>query len=326
MSAYFENGVFTGGERAWHHQGIVVDDPWLTPAQVLTMVPELALTVDSRPVSYHGADGVTVSMPDVVANVRSDGRYLGAVSAEYQVVQPQQSFEVLDALTADKQLQIATAGTVRGGRTMWVLAYLPREIVIAGEDTERVIPFICFHNSYDGKRALTIGMGPTRVVCWNTVQTFDRSAPRLWTMRHTGNITEKLGEASKALGLANTYYDAFERIANDLIRQPFSVRDMRDLLGRMTTFKVPEQETDHAAANRVARTDAVVSFFQTSPNLQNVKGTRWAAYNAIAEWHDHEKVARKSKIGDDASQVRFRRNLLMPDLAVKDEAFALLTA
>ena len=328
MPAYFEAGVFSGGERAWHHGGIVVDDPWLTPAQVLTLVPEIGLDVQAMPASYQDPDGTYHPMSDVVANVREDGAYLGAVSPEYQLVQPRKSFDVLSKLTADHQLKIDTAGTCRGGRTMWVLAYLPRDILVGGHESERVVPYICFHNSYDGKRALTIGLGPTRVVCWNTVQAFDNSAQRSWTMRHTGNIDEKLAEASHSLGLMNRYYDEFERLANQLIASPFTVRDMRRLTDRLTAFKPKPDESDRAAENREAAKAAVLSFFLTSPDLSEsaAKNTRWAAYNAVAEYSDHERRARASKLGEDAGQVRFRRNLIMPDTTMKDEALKLLTA
>ena len=100
------------------------------------------------------------------ANIRDDnGSLLGIVSDRYKVVQNKDAFEFTDALL-NHGVKYETAGSLNGGRRIWLLAKLPDEYYLA---EEKVDPYVVFSNCHDGSGAIKVAMTPIRVVCQNTL-------------------------------------------------------------------------------------------------------------------------------------------------------------
>ena len=125
---------------------------------------------------------------------------LGVVSDEYTPLQNRQAFQFLDPIVSQNAAISHTAGALRQGERVWILAKLPGHIRVAGDDiTEK---FLLLSNSHDGKSSVTIKFRRVRVVCQNTLSLAlnDGSARRV---SHNSDIHEKLKEANQMLGLIN---------------------------------------------------------------------------------------------------------------------------
>ncbi len=80
------------------------------------------------------------------ANVRdSDRRVLGVVTDRYKVIQNEEAFSFTDELLGEG-VRYETAGSLLGGRKVWLLARLPHEYIIGGE---RISPYLVFSNTHD---------------------------------------------------------------------------------------------------------------------------------------------------------------------------------
>ena len=100
------------------------------------------------------------------ANLREDtGEVLGIVSDEYEVVDNRAAFAFLDALISS-DLHFETAGSLWGGRRVWVLARLPEFVELGGD---RSATYVYVANSHDGSMAVTAAATPIRIVCANTL-------------------------------------------------------------------------------------------------------------------------------------------------------------
>ena len=100
------------------------------------------------------------------ANVRdTDRKVLGVVTDRYKVVQNQDAFAFTDALLG-QGVRYETAGSLMGGKKVWLLAHMPREYIISGE---RISPYLVFSNTHDGSGAVKVAVTPIRVVCSNTL-------------------------------------------------------------------------------------------------------------------------------------------------------------
>ena len=81
------------------------------------------------------------------ANVRdSDRKVLGVVSDRYKVIQNNEAFAFTDELLGEG-VRYETAGSLQGGKKVWLLARLPQEYIISGE---RISPYLLFLNAHDG--------------------------------------------------------------------------------------------------------------------------------------------------------------------------------
>ena len=190
MSANVESMFYAGREKPWHGLGTQVEEA-PTSADALRLAG-LDWTVQRKPIQVCGGRKVD----NFFANVRSsDGAVLGVVSDRYQVVQNAEAFAFTDALIGGEgQVHYETAGSLMGGRKIWLLAKLP-DTEIVGDKTE---PYLCFSNTHDGSGAIRVCMTPIRVVCNNTLNIALNGAKRAWSVRHTGDIQAKLQEGKGA--------------------------------------------------------------------------------------------------------------------------------
>ena len=67
----------------------------------------------------------------------------------------------------DKLAIYETAGALKGGRHIWMLARLPKTLRAAGDD--EIKPYVLLANSHNGTRALRMIPTTIRVVCANTL-------------------------------------------------------------------------------------------------------------------------------------------------------------
>ena len=159
MSANVET-MFSVRETPWHGLGrIVMDAPASREALELA---DLDWQVESRNI-YSGTGAM---IPGYRANVRStDDAVLGVVSDRYRIVQNEEAFQFTDDLLGEG-VTYETAGSLQGGKKVWMLAKLPEKYIIAGDE---VTPYLVFFNSHDGSSGVKVAMTPVRVVCQNTL-------------------------------------------------------------------------------------------------------------------------------------------------------------
>ena len=146
MAANVESMFFVR-EPVWHNIGVRVDEA-LTSQDALRY-SGLDWQVRQEPLFTE----TFKSVPGYVANVRSDNdRILGIVSDSYKVVQNEEAFAFTDALIGEG-VRYETAGSIDGGRKVWLLAKLPERYQLVGEDVD---PYIVFSSSHDGSGAIRV--------------------------------------------------------------------------------------------------------------------------------------------------------------------------
>jgi phage/plasmid-like protein (TIGR03299 family) len=227
------------------------------------------------------------------ANLREDtGDVLGIVSDEYGVVENVDAFRFLDALIGS-EMHFETAGSLWGGRRVWVLARLPEYVELGGD---RSATYIYVANSHDGSMAVTAAVTPIRIVCANTLGAALRraehgvSAPRAFRFRHTSNLQTKFVEAREVLGMTIDYQKQFKELADRLALQPINAHSLeRSVLRHL--WVTDEDMGKLARANRERAIESVLAIFHgggsAGDTSGNSPGTKWVAFNAIAEYLDY---------------------------------------
>ena len=146
MAANVET-MFYVREKPWHGLGTNVEE---APASKEALIAA-GLNWNVRSEDIHLENGKIVE--GYKANVRdTDKAVLGVVTDRYRVVQNREAFAFTDALLGEG-VRYETAGSLLGGRKVWMLARMPHEYVIGGE---RISLYLLFSNAHDGS-------GPVRV-------------------------------------------------------------------------------------------------------------------------------------------------------------------
>ena len=197
MAALVET-MYSTREKPWHGLGVVVKEA-PTSEEALRLAG-----LDWNVVQEAIYTPFREKIEGFKANVRdTDRKVLGVVSDRYKVVQNVEAFSFTDELLGHG-VRYETAGSLSGGRRVWLLARLPREYIIAGE---RISPYLVFSNTHDGSGSVKVAVTPVRVVCNNTLNLALETAQRSFSMVHTGNISDKITEARDTLFKAESYMD-----------------------------------------------------------------------------------------------------------------------
>jgi phage/plasmid-like protein (TIGR03299 family) len=281
MAALVET-MFYVREKPWHGLGTRVEEA-LTSQEAIEKAG-LDWTVDPCPVfDQHG-----IQIQGYVANTRSsDDSVLGIVSNRYSIVQNREAFDFTDNLIG-KGLKYETAGSLRGGRQVWLLGKMP-DMQICGDKFE---PYICFTNTHDGTGAIRCCMTPIRVVCNNTLNLALSRAKRSWSARHIGDINAKLTEARQTLDLADLYLKNFAEEADKLAGAKMNSGMVITVLDQMFKLKDDASERQKETAKQ-AKYEIVNCMM--APDLAQFVGTKWGFLNAVADWVDHSNPARRTK-------------------------------
>ncbi len=210
-----------------------------------------------------------------------------ALTAADSIVQNADAFAFTDLLVGDG-IRYETAGSLRGGKQIWLLGKMP-ERKIAGDEFE---PYICFTNTHDGTGAVRCCMTPVRVVCNNTLNVALQTAKRSWSTVHRGDVLERVNEARETLELADKYLGALDEQADRYCNTSMKMDEVKAALAQL--FPISEDMTDRQKQTaKDAREDITVCMFR--PDLHKFLGTQWGFLNAVSDYVGHSDPIRRTE-------------------------------
>jgi phage/plasmid-like protein (TIGR03299 family) len=267
------------GERPWHRLGTALEEGDLYDWPSASRKAGLDWTVEMVPLVT--AD--TQAQVDHRAVRRtSDGRVLGVVGPRYAPLQNRDAFAWFQPFLDAREAALHTAGALRQGSRIWVLAKLNRDpLVIAEGDT--VEKFILLSHGHDGSLAVRCGFTPVRVVCANTLAMAHGSdASKLIRVKHTKEILMNLANIREVMDLANAEFEATAEQYRLLARKSINQADLRQYVRRV--LKVDEGEQPGTRLQHIADEIARLAEVGRGNNLPSIRGTYWSAYNGVSEW------------------------------------------
>ena len=223
------------------------------------------------------------------ANVRdSDRKVLGVVTNRYKVIQNEEAFSFTDSLLGEG-VRYETAGSLQGGKKVWLLARMPQDYIITGE---RISPYLVFSNTHDGSGAIKVALTPIRVVCNNTLNLALSSAKRSWSMIHTGDIQGKLEEAKDTLFKAETYMDELGKEIEDLRMKRMSDQQVLDYIEIL--LPLDENMTAQQKKNIIRLQEDMKMRYFDAPDLKGVGKNAYRFINAVSDFATHVAPLRKT--------------------------------
>jgi phage/plasmid-like protein (TIGR03299 family) len=316
------DSMFSVRQTPWHGLGAVLPENPKTISEAIAWsglgwgVAKEPIAVDRGDVAMADSiwDPRCEEIPGYYATVRQDTRtVLGIVGDRYRVVQNWEAFQFVDQLLGSA-VNFETAGSLNGGRRVWVLASLPDHIQVGGDP---VRPYVLLMNSHDGSTAVVAATTPVRVLCQNTLNWGLAKARQRFSIRHTEQIGRRVHEARRVLELSVDYYAQFQQLGDQLASQAMSDRQLRRVLEHLYPSGTEDSTTDRVARTREGRKDQIVDLFLRGDTVGNAPGSKWAAVNAIVEFSDWHRPLR-------AGSERFAR--AVDDGALKTQALDLVLA
>ena len=283
MAANVESMFWTGRTAPWHGLGIGV-------AEAPTSKDALSLAgLDWQVVQEPIYTGMNECIPGYKANVRdSDSKVLGVVTDRYKIVQNDEAFAFTDSLLGEG-VRYETAGSLQGGKKVWLLARLPREYIITGE---RISPYLVFTNSHDGSGAIKAAITPIRVVCQNTLNLALADAKRCWSTNHTGDIKGKMEEAKNTLLMADQYMENLGKEIETLSRKQMSDKQVMEYIDILLPTDPRASDLQRKNIDRL-KDDIKIRYFE-APDLVSLGKNAYRYINAVADFATHMSPLRKT--------------------------------
>jgi phage/plasmid-like protein (TIGR03299 family) len=293
MPAEVESMMYVAREGTpWHGLGTALDH--VPTAREAIVAAGLDWTVELKPVYVEGR-----MVPDHKAIVRStDHQIFGFCGKVYTPIQNRDSFNFFDAIVGEGLAVYHTAGSLFNGKKIWILAKLPNSFSIAGEEIQG---YICLTTSHDGSTPFNMFNTEIRVVCANTLKMAVSKALNHFYARHTTNFASRLDAARETLGLLAQESAAWRLQAQYLATHQLPAGKIPLLLaasfgttGAIKTADVVDFDTiSTAKKNQMAVVSHLIEHGRGQDNPK-IRGTKWQAFNAVAEYTDYYKKSRKN--------------------------------
>ena len=308
------------GERGWHGLGHDVGAEAVTAEEAIKAAG-LDFTVGlQRMYAEYDDDGTTIEIPNNYAVVRDDTKaVLSVVGGKYEVLQNTDCFEFLDAVVGpDKLVRYNTAGSLHGGRKIWLLAELTN-LTFEPVPGDVVKPYLALIKGHDGVTPLMSFFTSTRIVCQNTANMALANAKKnrdgIVKIRHTKSAQDKVADARHVLGLAVTRAEEYGATMTSLAKKQVNVAQWDAFLNEL--FPLPELPEDKLTSRALTvatkRHDKLTELFEAGlgTDIVGVRGTAWGAYNAVTEFTTHHAQTRTGLQPEDAGFERAKSESLL---------------
>lgn len=283
MAANVESMFYTR-KAPWHGLGVRVEE---APESKEALI-QAGLDWKVEQTDVYAASGERIL--GYKANIRDiDRSVLGIVGDRYKIVQNEEAFAFTDGLLGEG-VKYETAGSLAGGKIVWMLAKIPEKYIISGDAIE---PYLVFCNSHDGSGAIRVAMTPVRVVCQNTLNLALKGASRVWSARHTENVMSRMDEARETLQLANAYMSQLGRSINEL--QAKKLTDKKVLAMIDSLYPVSEDLSEMQKKNNLKQQEILKACYFDAPDLQGVGKNGYRFINAVSDMAYHGKPLRQTK-------------------------------
>lgn len=304
--------MFSNRKSPWHEIGVVIPDAvrstdvetilktagmdWTVSKRPLRVASNL---VEQKPEAEDAAplkvwEDFTLGTEDFSAMVRDDtNTVLGVVKKAYAPFQNVDALDLLNDILLSGDVTVETAGVLWGGRRVWLLANIPKELTVEGD---LHVPYLCVSTTHDGSGSVRADLTLMRVECQNSLRWAIRNPHLLeemakagitnpspsWTHRHSRNVKTKAADARRILGFAGEFIDAYSAEIEAMMARVLKPREFDKMLTEFVTE--PDQATDRQKRNVGEKREKVRALYESERDGGRFKGTGWGAFQAFSSY------------------------------------------
>lgn len=282
--------VFVAGQPAWHRLGVNVEK-----AQSWKQAIKLAhLDWSIRKEQLHDSRGEKV---DAFGLFRDDNNaFLASTGNRYTPIQNEDAFTFVDALIGkDGGCHYITAGALGKGDTIWCLAQTPWDIKIRGTD-DITKSFLLFADHRDGKAAIS-KLTTTRVVCNNTLNASMYDGEKIFRLRHTSGVVDRMKHAKNILSSVKGEIKSLDDKMNILARKKATNTVIKTVMEKL----FPKIDKSEQSRNRARD---ILERYELNDNnaFPKERGTAFNLLNAFTGYIDHDRSVRVGNFLVDAPE------------------------
>lgn len=300
----------------------------VTSAHDLMVQADLHWKVSLNDVYAAGAFD-SIKIEDKYATVRTDPNglesILSVVGTRYKVFQNDEIFSSLDSIVGPGDARYGAAGELKGGKVVWALLELPDNVSV-GDDEHR--GYILAKTSHDGSTPFQLTPIMNRISCTNQINARmmqGKEAGLYYSIRHSQGNDINVNDVKLALNIIRKDMQEYVRISSWLRGQEFTNEQFFNFTKRVfalpTKIEFAAEEFLSVGEKRAKtrallnRSNAVKVWLGDTETQDNIKNTKFGAFQAIVEVSDHMQ----------RSQMKQAEKIILgTDVTLKSKAFELL--
>ena len=272
------------GEVPWHGLGVPVSND-LTPAQMMKKAG-LDWTVDQIDsyATLPNGEKVATGMKALVRS--SDNKVLTNIGQIWNPVQNEEAFEFFSEYVLAGDMEMHTAGSLKGGQMVWALAKVKESFDLFGGDT--VESYLLFSNPHLYGKSIDIRFTPIRVVCNNTLSlSLDQEAQRSVKVGHRVEFNSK--EVKKALGIASDKLKTYKEMAEFLGSKRYNLDSLIEYYNTVYPRTADKRVQNKSLSMETLSKNAIACYdaLEQQPGAKYAEGSWWQAFNSVTYVTDH---------------------------------------
>lgn len=180
-----------------------------------------------------------------------------------------------------------TAGALKGGRRVWVLAHIPGEYRFVEDKAD---PYILFSTTHNGSGAIKVCLTPIRVVCMNTLNLAIKTATRSWSIVHKGLMDQKIANAKNTLIASKEYMGALCDEMVNLNEIKLTDTQVYDYVKKL--IPMPLDPSEVTRRNVSSKRTELMDRYELAPDLAHVDRSAYRFVNAVSDFATHSTPLR----------------------------------
>lgn len=234
-------------------------------------------------------------VPNKKAILRSDNGHVLGVFADSYEVHPYRQWllDNVSTLLGD-DLQIGTAGLLKGGGQAWVQVEVPETVTGPGGVTFR--PFLLAATSLDGSLSSSYGRSVTNTVCDNTMAIAMGESVRTKFKHRKGEkgIQGKIQDVREALDIVFTASDDFAQQLDALLTTPINDSQFLGILH--DEIPLPEDPKKAPGAHGIAtrKRELIWDMYRFDERVAPWRGNAYGTWQAFNTYRQHESRLNKT--------------------------------
>jgi|TARA_R110000744_G_scaffold64020_4_gene131677 phage/plasmid-like protein (TIGR03299 family) len=271
------------GDVPWHGLGTEVSRD-MSPNQIMVKAG-LDWSVEKVPTyAIMGDEQIPTGQEALIRS--SDNKVLTQVGKNWHPVQNEEAFEFFSEYCLAGDMEMHTAGSLKGGKMTWGLAKVKESFDVLKND--QVDSYLLFSNPHEYGKSIDIRFTPIRVVCNNTL------SMALASVKNTGvkMSHRKVFDADMVkehMGIAHEKFAQYKDVAQFLAKKQFSmdalIQYYNDVFPR--TYQGKEEVQVKTIDDLTSNGQKAFEFLESQPGAEFGKGSWWQALNSVTYLTDH---------------------------------------
>jgi len=216
----------------------------------------------------------------------SDNKILTQVGKNWEPCQNETAFEFFNEYCLEGDMEMSTAGSLKGGKMVWALAKVKESFDVLKGD--QIDSYLLFSNPHEYGKSIDIRFTPIRVSCMNTLAMALKGTAITGAKLNHRKVFDA-NHVKTTLGLAHEKFEQYKELSQFLASKKFSAESLIEYYNEVfpRTYQGKNPPVVKEFKDLTANGQKAFEVLDSQPGAQFGKGSWWQALNSVTYLTDH---------------------------------------